>query len=178
MRVYYDTEAAAVKLNLSPKTLRMQVAKGVLPSYKVSPHRMVFAEDDLIAYEERHKGRFGVRSPNHPLHVAGREPLDAAREWADTFIEDKAIPFDQEAFEILCVRITPFMLSPVRTTPPEDFPRLFQIAVILEKEGRAKPVVSEEARVASTGVFAAADQFLTWQTLEKLDGNTSRLNVS
>lgn len=163
MRLYLDTEAAAERLGLSPKTLRAQAAKGVLTGYKITPKRMVFAEDELIAYEQQHKGRFGVRSPNHPLHIAGNEPLDVAREWADGYIAGDIAAFDQEAYETLCFQIAPFMMSPVRAAPPEDFPRLFQVAVVVQREGIAPSMTSEDARFVNTGVLAAAKQFIVWQ---------------
>ncbi len=174
MRVYLDTEAAAARLNLSPKTLRMQAAKGKLPSYKISPRRMVFAEDDLITYEEEHRGRYGIGSPDHPLHVAGNDELTVARAWADAFITHPTVPFNLAAFERLCVQITPFLKAAIRTAPPEDFPRLFQIAVILHGEGRPIPKVSQKAALASEGVFKAADQFYTVQALERRKGKDER----
>ena len=74
MGLYFDTVAAAQYLGLSPKTVRAQEAKGVLPGYKLGPRRLVFAEEALAEYRRRHLGKYGRRSPAHRQHNARSVP--------------------------------------------------------------------------------------------------------
>lgn len=71
---------------------------------------MIFDLEDIKAYERDHKGKFGTRSPGHPMNVLN-PALTAARRWAAAFGRYEAVPFNEGAFRLLCEQI----VSPIQS---------------------------------------------------------------